>query len=73
MKAQEMFFSTEQVGDTTIMIMLDVNEGWEVYYRKPGYPFLFAFGFAQTYQSAADVMRLAINGINDYQDLFEEV
>jgi len=75
------YFSKKQVytkkcKDMSIMVIF-VDEsgfwegdGWEVYYRKEGHPYHFAFGLpaSETYKN---VFPLAIANMDNYKDLFD--
>ena len=60
---------TQVVGDTTIMIYCEGDE-WDVYYKKPMYPFLFAFGITEE-MTLDDMFELAKANIDQYQDMFD--
>jgi len=62
-------FITKKHGETTIMICMDADS-WEVYYKKPGYPFIFAFGVPSDHLPD-DVFEMAIANMDDYSDLFD--
>ena len=70
---------TEYVATTThddVTIMAYFTKGckhdcWEVYYRKPDFPFMFAFGLPDGYLSE-EVMDIAVKNIWQYQWMFDE-
>jgi len=63
-------FYTEDCNDTTIFAYFSEREGWEIYYRKADYPFLYAFGLSPVYNTA-DVMDIARKNVDEYTDMFE--
>lgn len=62
-------FITKKCGETTIGIFLDADD-WEVYYKKPQYPFIYAFGL-QSDHLPDDVFEIAEANIDGYTDLFD--
>lgn len=60
---------TQTSGDTTIMI-LEADDCYEVYYRKPQYSYEFAFGITLNH-SLSEVFEMAIANIDEYADLFD--
>ena len=60
---------TKKVNETTIMIHCENGEEWEVYYKKPQYPFLFAFGIVEE-STLDEAFEIAEANIDEYQDLF---
>jgi hypothetical protein len=62
-------FITKKHGDATIMIYLDAD-AWEVYYKKPGYSFIYAFGLPSDHLPD-DVFEIAAANIDNYSDLFD--
>lgn len=67
------YIKTNKVGDTTIMVHYSVDdETWDVYYKRPGYPFLYAFGLAYWRADCTDDMfEIAEANIPQYEHLFE--
>ena len=59
-------------GITNVMGMLsdDTGYGWEVYYTREGYPYMFAFGLPLVHH-LAEVFIIADDNIHAYEDLFE--
>ena len=58
-------------GITTVMVMLsdDKGYGWEVYYTREGFPYLFAFGLPLVHH-LADVFIIADDNIPQFEDMF---
>ena len=65
----EQFFSIMQ-DDTKIVVQYTPGEGWEVYYKRQGFPLLFAFGLPAVH-SIGEVFDIGIKNIPQYEDLFE--
>lgn len=57
------------VGETDIIAIFN-KDGWSVYYQKPEYPMIYAFGLPNHHHTA-DVMMIAEENIDDFADLFE--
>lgn len=55
---------------TTIAITYWEGEGWEVYYKRPMFPLMFAFGLPAVH-TAAEVFDIAAANIHQYEDMFE--
>lgn len=55
--------------DVEIMLMRDYDKSWEVYYRKPHYPFIYAFGLPD-YEKLEMAKMIAEGCANEYMDLF---
>ena len=67
------YIATITHGDIKIMAYYtkERNENlWEVYYRKPDYPFMFAFGLDAGLLSE-EVLDIAIKNIDNYADMFD--
>ena len=65
-------FNTKVCGDTIIMICIVDEEGeeqWEIYYKRPHYPFMFAFGLPYVYKTQ-EVLKIAEENIDSYADMF---
>ena len=69
---QETIYTMEcsRVEGLTAMIHFVPGEGWDVYYKKPGYPFVYAFGLPAVHTSAQafDVAQL---NADRFLDLFD--
>ena len=68
-KESDYLFITKKCDETTIMITLDADE-WEVYYKKPHYPFIYAFGLPSDHLPN-DVFTIAEANTAEYSDLFD--
>lgn len=72
MKVFPWSFYTKECNGTTIMACY-VEEGdsavWEIYYKRPKCPFMFAFGLAPVHK-IDDVFSIAGAGIPEYENLF---
>ena len=55
--------------DFEIMVMRDDDKSWSVYYKKPYYPFISAFGLPD-YENLETVKEIAINNAPFYDCLF---
>ena len=60
---------TESCEDLTIMLY-PAEDSIEVYYRKPGYAFMFAFGLSKGL-TTSDVMEIAKKAAYAYSDMFD--
>ena len=58
------------IDERKIMVYRDVDS-WEVYYKKPGFPFEYAFGLTLD-EELQTVFEIAEANIDDYDYLFEE-
>ena len=59
--------------DITIMIAKDSVGGypvWDVYYRKDGYAYSFAFGLPTEFSTLSDAFAIATGNTADYLHLF---
>ena len=56
-------------GETTVMIYYQEGEGWEIYYKREMFPFLFAFCLSAVYDLNT-VFSIADDNIMFYQDMF---
>ena len=59
-------------GITTVMVMLsdDKGYGWEVYYTREGYPYMFVFGLPLVHH-LEEVFIIADDNIHAYENLFK--
>ena len=62
-------FYTTKCDGTTIMVCFVEDEGWEIYYKRPMYPFMFAFGLPEVH-TITEVFDIAKANIVHYEDLF---
>ena len=50
-----------------------IDDIWEVYYRKPGYAFRFAFGLLAEYTpTEQDAVEIAESNVHGYDNIFTE-
>lgn len=63
-------FYVTQHEETTVMACYVEDEAWEIYYKRPGFPFMNAFGLPTT-EPIDNVFRIAIANISEYDDMFE--
>ena len=59
---------TQQHDDTKIMVVYD--KGFEVYYKRDGFPYMFAFGLPGVH-TLVEVFAVAYANMNKYADLFD--
>jgi len=57
-------------GETKCMVIIE-GDCWEVYYRKPGFSYQYAFGLPKK-EERETVLSLALANIEEYSDLFDE-
>ena len=59
---------TKKCGETTIVVARS-DDCWDVYYTKPMFPFVFAFGLPLVH-SLDEVFLVAEGNIENYTNLF---
>lgn len=58
----------KEISGIEIMAIFTGND-WEIYYKKTGYPFMYAFGLPAK-QHTSDVFNLAEENLDNYMDMF---
>lgn len=58
-------FYSRKLGDNTIMVHRAEGEGWDVYYKRPEFPFVFAFGLPLVHK-IDEVFDIAESNIDNY-------
>ena len=62
---------TITVGPVTVMAYYRYNDCWEVYYSRPDFPFLFAFGLPKNL-TVDGVLKIGAANIENYTNLFTD-
>ena len=57
-------------GITSILAFYEDGEGWEVYYKRPNFPWLFAFGLP-TVHNFEEVFGMADGILHMYENYFD--
>lgn len=60
---------TQECNGTTIMVYREKGEYWEVYFKRPGFSFMMAFGLPLIH-TVAEVFQIARANLPDYEDMF---
>lgn len=63
-------FMSFKHNDTTILVCFSEDSEWEIYYRKPQFPYIFAFGLPK-HMTTTDAVEVARENVDNYADLFE--
>lgn len=69
MKKEYVHTRLSRDGETTVMVYYQEGEGWEIYYKREMFPFMFAFGLPAVYELDV-VFSIADSNIALYQDMF---
>ena len=69
-KFEKTVYTLERNDGKTIMVLPEVDS-WEIYYKKPGSAYEFAFGLSKN-ELLSSVFCIALTNIDDYNDLFDE-
>ena len=63
-------YYTKMCNDTVIMACFIEDEGWEIYYKRQDFPFMFAFGLPMVHK-VDEVFDIAEGNIENYEDMFK--
>ena len=67
---KHLYYRKGKDGITDVYVFYAIHEGWEVYYKRPGFPMMFAFGLPFVH-AVSDVFVIADSNINQYEEMFK--
>lgn len=71
MKGKMVYFESCNDSKRTEIMILGVDQDFEVYYRRPGYAYIFAFGLPYGMYCLDEALCIARSNINSHEMLFD--